>query len=39
MLASMSEEKKRLLEKITWETPVAEMPDCVMKYEKILYEA
>lgn len=35
----MSEEKKKLLASIDMNTPVDQMPDCEMKYKKILMEA
>ena len=35
----MSQEKKKLMATITMDTPVDEMPDCPMKFEKILLEA
>jgi hypothetical protein len=35
----MSEEKKKLLSSVTMDMPVDKMPDCEMKYEKILKEA
>lgn len=39
MLSQMSEEKKKLLASINMDTPVDKMPDCEMKYKKILMEA
>jgi septal ring factor EnvC (AmiA/AmiB activator) len=39
MLSQMSEEKKRLLANITMDMPCEEMPDCEMKYKKIMIEA
>lgn len=38
-MGQLSEEKKKLLAKVTMDMPVDEMPDCEMKYEKILKEA
>ena len=35
----MSEEKKKLLSAVTMDMPVDQMPDCDMKYEKIIKEA
>lgn len=35
----MSEEKRKLLASITMDTPVDKMPDCEIKYKKILLEA
>ena len=35
----MSSAKRDLLSKISMDTPVDEMPDCLMKYDKILLEA
>lgn len=39
MLEKMSEKKRKLLANVTMDTPVDEMPDCEMKYKKILLEA
>ena len=35
-LAKMTEEKRKLLKNISEDTPVDDMPDCLMKYEKIV---
>ena len=39
MLGQLSEAKKKLLESITMDMPVDDMPDCEMKYQKIKIEA
>lgn len=38
MLSQLSEEKKKLLASVHMDMPVDMMPDCEMKYEKILKE-
>lgn len=35
----MSSAKRELLSKITMDTPIDEMPDCQMKFDKIVSEA
>lgn len=39
MLGQLSEAKKKLLASINMDMSVDEMPDCDMKYKKILMEA
>jgi hypothetical protein len=39
MLSKMSAEKKKLLASVSEDMPVDKMPDCEMKYQKILKEA